>query len=514
MRKITLSLFFLSLAVLVAAQGKNDRAWLDLNQARTLWMASGNAAGLAVQAPQSFNLVEARYDREDGSWRPLQSGEHTANVQFDTQGARQIGAFRLWGHFRYNNVNEKASSFNTLLYNPYDERFLYMAADSVEGQWKKQSYEMEFKAAVPLGEHLTTGLHVHYADRIAAGQIDPRAESYHYAVTVKPGLVWKTGASRIGLNGLYAHTLERSTPSISNSQQIQKVYLMRGLGNFVGEQVGGGGLSTMYFRCNTWGGSLQYGYSDGWQLLAEASYAYHNSRIRESPTQPKPHGTTRQEEGGLKVQALFGEGLLHKITLDAKLIRTIGTEPTTRWNTATGEWEVRYELDQVVLKTAGISLAYDGFVLDGDAYTWKLHGELGWEKKDDSYALPASSFAYGNLRAALGAERRWALRKGSLQGGLSAEANKNLSGSYEYNGHRAVNAPARDLYPHNLAVLAADWIKAGLKGEYAFPVGQDVNLAFCAEAAWLGARPAGRSGAADTGNLNRLYTLAAVKLYF
>ena len=101
-----------------------------------------------------------------------------------------------------------------------------------------------------------------------------------------------------------------------------------------------------------------------------------------------------------------------------------------------------------------------------------------------------------------------------MQGGLSAEANKNLSGSYEYNGHRAVNAPARDLYPHNLAVLAADWIKAGLKGEYAFPVGQDVNLAFCAEAAWLGARPAGRSGAADTGNLNRLYTLAAVKLYF
>ena len=40
MRKITLSIFFLSLAVLVAAQGKNDRAWLDLNQARTLWMAS------------------------------------------------------------------------------------------------------------------------------------------------------------------------------------------------------------------------------------------------------------------------------------------------------------------------------------------------------------------------------------------------------------------------------------------------------------------------------------------
>jgi len=45
-------------------------------------------------------------------------------------------------------------------------------------------------------------------------------------------------------------------------------------------------------------------------------------------------------------------------------------------------------------------------------------------------------------------------------------------------------------------------------------VGKDVNLAFCAEAAWLGARPAGRSGSADTGNLNRLYTLAAVKLYF
>ena len=49
MRKITLSLFFLSLAVLMAAQERNDRAWLDLNQTRTLWMASGNAAGLQLR---------------------------------------------------------------------------------------------------------------------------------------------------------------------------------------------------------------------------------------------------------------------------------------------------------------------------------------------------------------------------------------------------------------------------------------------------------------------------------
>ena len=58
MRKITLSLFFLSLAVLIAAQGKNDRAWLDLNQARTLWMASGGLTML--NASKLYPLREHR----------------------------------------------------------------------------------------------------------------------------------------------------------------------------------------------------------------------------------------------------------------------------------------------------------------------------------------------------------------------------------------------------------------------------------------------------------------------
>ena len=489
----------------VAAQGAGDRAHLLLNTTRALWLDSANAAGLSVSAPGAFNLVDAGYTYETGSYRRMQTGTTVGVFDFDTQGALKVGKVQLWGRFRYDNTNDRGSSFNTLLYDPYDERFMYTAADTVAGQWKKQSYEMQFKAAIPLGECFAAGVHVDYTDRIAAGQIDPRAESYHYSVTVRPGLVWKAGASTIGVNGLYSNTFERSTPSISNSQETQKVYLLRGLGNWVGEQVGGGGLSTMYFRCNSWGGGLQYAYDGSLRLLAEAGYAIHSTEIHESATQPKPHGDTRRQEFSTDVKAIFGGKVMHKAGLSSDVAITTGIEPTTQWNKDKGEWEITYSAEQCTLVSWNGMLSYDAFILDGDSYTWHFSTEAGLDAKQDSYAVPASHFEYLNAVLNVGAERSLSLIKGAslLLGGRLSFV-KNLGGSYEYSGHRAGTAPVRDFYPHDLSILSADRLNARLEAEYAFPVGKELKLAFCGEASVLFA----------SCKKDRTTLLGAVRLYF
>lgn len=500
----------LVLPCFLAAQEVPDRTWFQLNEALTLWAPSSNAAGLAVSPYKEFNTLSAMYDWEAGDWRPMQTGTEVGALEFDTQGAKQIGRIQLWGRFKYDNINDKGSSFNTLLYDPFDERFLYTAADTVAGQWKKQSYEMQFKAAMPLGQHWAAGVHVKYTDRIAAGQIDPRAESYHYSVVVKPGAVWTGGHSRIGINGLYSNTFERSTPSISNSQEIQKVYLLRGLGNWVGEQVGGGGLSTMYFRCNTWGGALQYAYEGSWTAFAELSFANHSTRITESATQPKPHGSTRQLESGLNAAAVLGNGpVVNKLSLAIADVRTFGTEPTALWNTSTGRWEVQSELEQCRFSTSTLDLDYDRYVRDGDGYKWHLYGSMGLTAVHYSYATPFSEFQYGNISATVGAEYRFRIGSGTLLAGSSVKGVKDLGGSrYEYNGHRAGTAPVRDLYPHNLAVWASDRVRGSLSAEYRFTIGKATGLALCAEcsgiAAWCG----------EPGTLRRVTATGAVRLYF
>ena len=506
---------FLLLPFALGAQGAGDRAQLLLNTTRALWMDSANAAGLTVSAPEAFNLVDAGYSYEAGDYRRMQTGTSVGVFDFDTQGALKVGKVQLWGRFRYDNTNDRGSSFNTLLYDPYDERFMYTAADTVAGQWKKQSYEMQFKASVPLGERFAAGVHVNYTDRIAAGQIDPRAESYHYSVTVRPGLVWNAGSSTIGLNGQYSNTFERTTPSISNTQEIQKVYLLRGLGNWVGEQVGGGGLGTMYFRCNTWGGGLQYAYNGSWRMLAEAGYALHNTEIHETATQPKPHGDTRRQEFNANATALFGTGVLHKIGLSSDVAITTGIEPTTQWNKETGEWEITYSAEQCNLVSWNGILSYDAFVLDGDSYTWHFSAEAGVQAKQDSYAVPASRFEYANAVMGAGAERSWLFNNGSsllLGGGLSFV--KYMYRYYEYNGHRAGAAPVRDLYPHDLSILSADRLTARMAAEYAFPVGKGLKLAFCAEGSSLVASCIDNSDLASITIKSRTALLSAVRLYF
>lgn len=494
---------------ILSAQEVSDRSKLNLSLLRAPWAAASNAAGLAFSPLAEFNTLGVQYELQDGDARPMQTGTRVSDIRFDTQGSRQIGKMQVWGRFRYDNISDTGSSFNTLLYDPFDERFMYTAADTVAGKWKKQSYDMQFKAAMPISESFAAGLHVRYTDRIAAAQIDPRAESYHYCVNVKPSLVWKVGSSTVGLSGQYANTFERSTPSISNSQEIQKVFLMRGLGNWVGEQVGGSGLGTMYFRCNTWGGALQYGFKGGCDLFSELSWAHHSTAVTESPTQPKPHGSTVRNEYALRSGAILENGVtLHRIALDASLSFTRGIEPTAMWNTATGCWEVQAELEQCLLRTAGATLAYHLYRLEEARYRAHWYAELGFEDKADSYATPASVFAYDNVLAAVGTERRFALGHGSLLAGATVKGAKNVHAEYSYTGHRAGTAPVRELYPHNLAVFAADRIQGTISAEYAFPVSSGASLAFCLEGSGTA------SFSKDYGTLHRLAVLAAVKLYF
>ena len=509
------NLFLLLLPTVLSAQGAGDRARLLLNRNDALWLGSDNAAGLAFSAPAPFNIVDVGYSYGTGDHRLMQTGTSVGVLDFDTQGALRVGKVQLWGRFRYDNTSDRGSSFNTLLYDPYDERFMYTAADTVAGHWKKQSYLMQFKAALPLGEHLSAGVYVDYNDRIVAGQIDPRAESYNYSVTVRPGMTWHSGIGTFGLNGLYSNTFERSTPSISNSQQTQNVYLLRGLGNWVGEQVGGGGLSTVYYRCNSWGGGLQYSYEAGWKLMADLGYKLHTTDIHESATQPKPHGDTRRQEAHAGITALFGDRLLHKLDLSADAAQTIGVEPTVQWNKDTGTWDVTYSVEQCKLLTAKADLTYEAFILNGDTYNWHFSAAAGLDCKRDTYALPASVFTYTNASVKLGGEYNHDFTGGSaLLVGATVSMVRNLDGKYEYNGHRTGTAPVRDLYPHNFSILSADRIGTRLAAEFAFPVGKGTKLAFCAEGGFLFASCTDSSSPASITVRNRAEALGAVKLYF
>ena len=350
----------LLLVFLPILAGAQDDGYLA--KEKSLWFNSSNAAGIGVKDLQVYNTADLGYRFETGSYHRMQEGSDCGTLGFNTQGAAKVGNIQLWGQFSYDNITANGTRFNTLVFNPFDERFIYNAADPVVSQWKRQVYDMEFKLSAPLGKKIFGGVHVRYSDRIAANQHDPRAESTSYDVSVSPSLVFRVGnSSSLGVDLAYSHMLERSAPTLSNGSVLQNVYVLRGLGNFTEDMVGSGGLYTMYYTSDAFGGHIQYALDSDLGLLVEAGGEYKPTGLRQDAVHPRDMGRANVLDLTFATQALFARGkFLHKFRLDALCRMTDGIEYSTKQVQGYGR-EVLAESILRTYRTVSASLLYNCF---------------------------------------------------------------------------------------------------------------------------------------------------------
>ena len=438
-----------------AQDGIGSAAALQYSEDHTLWFGSENAAGLAFRPLSTFNIVGFGFGYEDGAFHRYPTGEKVSDLDFDTRGALAIGKMQLWGHFRYDNITERGTRFNTVLFDPYDERQIFSVADPNLSDWKRQVYDMEFKAALPLGDRFAAGLHLRYTDRLAAKQVDPRSESFKYSIELRPSLVWRIGKSALGISGAYSNMFERSVPVLSNTSEIQEVMLVRGLGNYVRDMVGSGGLSTIYYHCDSYGGALQYHFLGNQEMLAEVSFLHHGTSTRESATQPFNMGSVAMNEISASVQFAGYSSLLKAEFLYRD---TEATEYTSVWNKSTGEWEVRTSALGSTYGTLRASLSGDRYFGHRDAmpYIWKLSGKAGWVSKTDRYMLPEASFEYSNLGFSASLQRLFGNGKVLWEASVEAGYKLNLAGAYNYTGMQKDGIPVKEWYPHDMEILSSN----------------------------------------------------------
>lgn len=468
---IVIPVVLLLSSVVVAGQNSNtkDRAAISRIKSENLWFNTTNAASVASKPVADFNTLGLDYDYSAGEYRRAQTGKKAGTLAFNTQGATAIGRLRAWGEFSYSNISDKGSKFNTLLFDPFDEDFLYTAADSTESKWKRQAYSMQVKAGLPVaGDKLSFGMHLRYNDKIAAKQDDPRGESFERIVMACPSIVWKNGAGTLGVSLSYVNDFVRATPTVSNSQQIQRAFLLRGLGNYVEEYIGSNSLQTMYFRKNAYGAGLQYEKAfDEVRLLASADYRKILTTVKESAAHPKLHGKTAADELEASLSAIMGRGIIHLARLSFNVRNTEGTEATSVWNKDTGLWEVRSEIAQTRLGTMAAKLSYDLRKVLGQSWSWNVHCETGWAGKHDKYMIPASTFDYDNVFFRLSAAK-------NLAHGFNLEAaagySLNLDGAYVYNGTRKGSPVVTGLYGHDMDILSANLVETRLRAGWSHDV--------------------------------------------
>ncbi|MGM9780583.1 MAG: DUF6850 family outer membrane beta-barrel protein [Candidatus Cryptobacteroides sp.] len=459
-----------------------------LSSFRQTWLLSSNAAGLDAAPFRFANSAELLYCHQEGDYHLMQQPQADSQFRFDTQGAATIGKLRLWGSFAYDNHHSSGSRYNTLLYDPFDENYIYNVADTTLSDFNRQSYAMAFKAAVPLGKSLHLGLSMGYRDRISAKQNDPRSESVSYLVNLAPSLVYSFAShSSLGLALGYAHGLERSVPTLSNSSQMQNVFVLKGLGNFVEDMVGSGGLNTMYYTTDRAEASLQYSLDkSSLHFLTEAFYSLSRTALRQDYSQPRDMGSSGVNDIRLNSYLVLArEKSLHRLALQALWRFTQGTEFSTKQVTGVG-WQVVSKAVMSSYNTLKADLRYDCFLTEGDSYRWQFSSALDFGFKDDKYLSPLSEFSYSTLGALVEARRQFAFGSSSLVWlGACAKVSKALDSMYSYSGVRSESRVVQEWYPHDLSIYASDYFRIGADLGYSHTLKEGMSLGLKASAKYL-----------------------------
>lgn len=491
-KNIIFILLGLLMPVMVQSQDANSvmqAANIELTKSKSLWFNTNNAAGLTVIPLEDFNEVSMGYGINNGNFRMSQSGKDENTLKFNTNGALNLGGIMLWGNFTYDNNTTKESRFNTNLFDPFRD-MPYYVADTISSKWKRQSYDLNLKAASPiLWNFLGFGCEVDYTSKTAAKQNDPRATNYYYSISVRPGFLFKVNDNHyFGLNGVYENLSERARTENSNAQQNQQVFIMRGLGNYSPGVIGSGGLGSFYYKGNKIGGAFQYNYNGAFNALLDVKYHYKVEDVFQSPSKPQRMGTTKQNVFEGNLQLMFDGDYTNKLTLGYFDKSTDGIEyiqvideslEVQQWVTLAKYIRSNYSLQVASLK-------YDFFAGSDRGYSWRAGVNGEYSNQKDEYFLPNSILTAENIFANVFAKKNFNLgSKSTLLFGLNAGYSKNLNGEYIYGGVNPESVLVTNMFKNDIAFLTSDYLRFGGELNVAFVVAKKMSMFVSAQCQYL-----------------------------
>lgn len=460
---------FLCAAVAGKAQDNekiNSPAGFEFMKKGELWRQSSNAAGLWLDNPAEYTELAAGYKVSSGNFHRPQQGKRENDLVFSAEGAVRLKKYYLWGKFDYSRDATKEAVYNASIIDPYRD-MPYYVADTNPSNWNKQHYTLQFKAATPAFGPVSFGVEGTYKASIGSKQRDIRVDSRFYTIEVKPGIVYTIDRNNhIGANFQYYNTKEHSGMSNVNVYVDQDYYEMYGLGS--ARKGLGWGRSTSY-NGNGLGGGLQYYHNGAVRILLSANYLKRVEDVQVDGSSPRDDGTVREETWTSKI-ALFrkGEKYAHSLNIQYLHKKMDGIEYVTLLNDSTGWESLRSDIASQY-STRRLSADYTLFSNRNQEYDWYAGVDIMYEKEEDEYLLPRSTWGYENMRFGISGKKNFALSGHLMKRlliGADLHYNKNLSGSYRYNGPHPDYIVVTDFQQTDLNSLSCDFYSYGLSAVY------------------------------------------------
>lgn len=350
-----------------------------------------------AQEKKEGGRVEAGADVEGGGLHLAQQADMATDLKLAASGERQVGRFHLKGHFQfkqsYENGVKYASTFHPLRPMPY------IIADSTGGNWKKQDYLMGADISMPIVEKkLALGLALGLEAGRGAKNIDPRPQAGMCEISVMPSLSYNTGCAGVFSGGfIYEMYRETSNLILYDSSRPQKLYLMKGLGQYTYEIFSSSSRERKY-EGNKLGGQISWMMPvDALTLRVDGKYRNGMERAYDIDNS-KPHDRGRfithsYSAAALAVYDVSSWGLSARLSWDGllgsgrEIVQHYDASPAVNAWVTDSENNARYQMKSSLLE------------LDVKAWLKDAENRKGWEfgadlRKDDNIQQYKATSSY------------------------------------------------------------------------------------------------------------------------
>lgn len=464
---------------------------LEIQDSLGSWRRSDNAAGLAWDKPTDFSIVRADYGVQSGAFKRPQEALQTSGPAIYGAGNIHMGKYYLQGFFSYKRERLEDVLFNTSLIDPFRD-MPYMVLDSNASDWINQHYAMGFEWATPkFADRWSLGLGMRYQTSSGAKQRDIRAENNHYVLQIRPSVTYALHPRHIvGLHVSYDNMKEESNNRNVNNRVDQGYYLYYGLGHAV-PYLGSG--TTMDYKGDKWGLGLQYEYKGNWNVFASSTYILGAETADIGFVQGRTNGMVlnRKSSNELVAKRMLSRGV-HQVNLNYEMTRNKGME---YWNEFVPGLESegyinRYRATRSTYYRDVVQGRYTFLIKGNDAYSWKFDANVDYEKRNDAYLLPISTFNMENLAYGLSVQKAFTVgssRASVVSVGGRFLQKQNLTGNYQYGGERPDEIPATELMQGELRYGSADYLVVDIPLTYSIKLGDLMGSSMFvrANAYWL-----------------------------
>lgn len=406
-----------------------------------VWFTSGNAAGLAGANRLEFSELNLGADLKTGDFHRPQQSDKSTHYRFSALGGLSIGKVYLQGNFNFRQAFEDGVKFTSIL-DPY-RGTPYQMADSTGGNWRKQQYDMYVKAASPVWfELFSVGLELDLAVGRGAKKIDPRPQTNSNQIHVSPSVAFFLGRHTLGGGFHYRRYREDIDLMLYNASELQKLYLMRGMGQYFYETFNTTQRERSY-QGDGEGFSVQYAFASK-RFSAFVSGKYMNYEedtddIDKERNRPKRIGRLKDKELGAEARlSLNTKRFIHKLDLNYSSVEHKGTEIGQRFD-QTDYVTISEAPDRSVCKISRIEGQYRLNILNTEhLYGWTIGLKGRYEDYDDSYLVANSYICYTRILGELQVCKNFRLSENQwLQTGLKGMYNAVMDHSMAYNRSNA-----------------------------------------------------------------------------